>query len=142
MVLDSCDGAEHCTTSGIRASITSYNSQIFSKSMQSSTAESFNILTWQQILADEHGLSFSAYIPKAPTMQTLNPLSSGPLTSLKATDIASLGSLGWTIKPPVSETESREEELFRLVIESSTINERVKTLLTEGAKVAPEESEQ
>ena len=96
----------------------------------------------QQILADEHGLSFSAYIPKAPTMQSLNPLASGPLTSLKATDIASLGSLGWTIKPPVSETESREEELFRLVIESSTINERVKTLLTEGAKVTPVEGEQ
>ena len=29
MVLDSYDGTEHYTTSGIRASITSYNSQIF-----------------------------------------------------------------------------------------------------------------
>jgi len=96
----------------------------------------------QQVLAEEHGLSFSAYIPKAPSMQTLNPLASGPLTSLKATDIASLGALGWTIKPPVSDTESKEEELFRLVIESSTIGERVKTLLTEGVRVAPEEGEQ
>ena len=45
-------------------------------------------------------------------------------------------------KPPVSESESKEEELFRLVIESTTISERVKTLLTEGAKVAVVESEQ
>ena len=54
MVLDSFDGTEHHQSSGIKASVTSHNSQIFSKSMQlSSTAESFNILTWQQILADE-----------------------------------------------------------------------------------------
>jgi len=32
--------------------------------------------------------------------------------------------------------ESKEEELFRLVIETNTINERVKTLLTDGVKVA------
>jgi hypothetical protein len=97
----------------------------------------------QQILAEEHGLSFSAYIPKAPSMPTsLNPLASGPLTSLKATDIASLSSLGWTIKPPASNQESKEEELFRLTVESDAVNSRVKTLLTEGAKVAVVESEQ
>jgi len=96
----------------------------------------------QQILAEEHGLSFSAYIPKAPSMQSFNPLATGPLTSLKATDIASLSSLGWTIKPPSSNEESKEEELFRLTVESDTLNSRVKTLLTEGAKVAVVESEQ
>ena len=97
----------------------------------------------QQILAEEHGLSFSAYIPKAPSMPTsLNPLASGPLTSLKATDIASLSSLGWTIKPPASNEESKEEELFRLTVESDAVNSRVKTLLTEGAKVGVVESEQ
>ena len=97
----------------------------------------------QQILAEEHGLSFSAYIPKAPSMPTtLNPLASGPLTSLKASDIASLSSLGWTIKPPAANEESKEEELFRLTVESDTINSRVKTLLTEGTKVAAVESEQ
>lgn len=97
----------------------------------------------QQILAEEHGLSFSAYIPKAPSMPTtLNPLASGPLTSLKATDIASLSSLGWTIKPPASNEESKEEELFRLTVESDTLNSRVKTLLTEGTKVPVVESEQ
>tara|TARA_A100001391_G_scaffold203062_1_gene194375 strand:- start:1748 stop:2419 length:672 start_codon:yes stop_codon:yes gene_type:complete len=97
----------------------------------------------QQILAEEHGLSFSAYIPKAPSMPTtLNPLASGPLTSLKATDIASLSSLGWTIKPPASNEESKEEELFRLTVESDAVNSRVKTLLTEGTKVPVVESEQ
>ena len=58
IVIDSYDGAEHYTSNATKASITSYNSQIFAKSMQHdeeeiSTAESFNILTWQQILADE-----------------------------------------------------------------------------------------
>ena len=97
----------------------------------------------QQKLAEEHGLSFSAYIPKAPSMPTtLNPLASGPLTSLKATDIASLSSLGWTIKPPASNEESKEEELFRLTVESDAVNSRVKTLLTEGTKVPVVESEQ
>ena len=97
----------------------------------------------QQILAEEHCLSFSAYIPKAPSMPTtLNPLASGPLTSLKATDIASLSSLGWTIKPPASNEESKEEELFRLTVESDAVNSRVKTLLTEGTKVPVVESEQ
>tara|TARA_Y100000004_G_scaffold131235_1_gene148061 strand:- start:3990 stop:4607 length:618 start_codon:yes stop_codon:yes gene_type:complete len=91
----------------------------------------------QQILAEEHGLSFSAYVPKAPSVSSLNPLNmvTGPLTTLKESDIASLSSSGWTIKPPQAQGETREEELFRLVIESDAINKRVKTLLTEGAKV-------
>ena len=95
----------------------------------------------QQILAEEHGLSFSAYVPKA---KSLNPLAAvtGPLTSLKQTDIQSLAGLGWTIRPPSMAEESVEEELFRLVIETDSINERVKVLLTEGTKVVPTESEQ
>jgi|TARA_R110002050_G_scaffold84291_2_gene179975 hypothetical protein len=86
----------------------------------------------QQILAEEHGLSFSAYIPSA---KSLNPLSSNPLTSLKQVDIQSLSSLGWTVRPPTMGIESKEEELFRLIIETNGINERVKTLLTEGVNV-------
>ena len=95
----------------------------------------------QQILAEEHGLSFSAYVPKA---KSLNPLAmvAGPLTSLKQVDIQSLAGLGWTIRPPSMNEESVEEELFRLVIETDSINERVKVLLTEGTKVVPTESEQ
>ena len=92
----------------------------------------------QQMLADEHGLSFSAYIPSA---RKLNPLSSGPLTSLKQQDIQSLSSLGWAIKPPNGMLETKEEELFRLLIENNGISERIKTLLTEGAKVAIVEEE-
>ena len=95
----------------------------------------------QQILAEEHGLSFSAYIPKAPS---LNPLTvmTGPMTTLKQADILSLTSVGWVIKPPASEVESAEEELFRLLIESDAISERLKVLLTEGAKIpVSEESE-
>ena len=59
IVLDSYDGDEHYTSNQTKASITSYSSQIFAKSMENnknesiSTAESFNIMTWQQILADE-----------------------------------------------------------------------------------------
>ena len=86
----------------------------------------------QQMLAEEHGLSFSAYIPSA---KSLNPLATGPLTSLKENDISSLSSLGWSIKPPSGLSESREEELFRLVIESNALNDRVKTLLKEGTKI-------
>lgn len=86
----------------------------------------------QQILAEEHGLSFSAYIPSA---KSLNPLSSNPLTSLKQVDIQSLSSLGWTVRPPTMGAETKEEELFRLIIETNGINERVKTLLTEGVNV-------
>tara|TARA_R110000751_G_scaffold54663_2_gene117527 strand:+ start:809 stop:1474 length:666 start_codon:yes stop_codon:yes gene_type:complete len=86
----------------------------------------------QQILAEEHGLSYSAYIPKMPN---LNPLSIGPLTSLKQMDIQSLSSLGWTVKPPNSGQETREEEFFRLLLDINSSNERMKVLLTEGVKV-------
>ena len=86
----------------------------------------------QQMLAEEHGLSYSAYIPKMPN---LNPLSSGPLTSLKQGDITSLAGLGWTVKPPTMSGESKEDELFRLLIENESNSNRVKVLLTEGVKV-------
>jgi len=90
----------------------------------------------QQILADEHGLSFSAYMPST---RRLNPLASGPVTSLKVEDIQSLSSLGWGIQPPVANTETKEEELFRLIIANNGISARIKTLLTEGAKVVNNE---
>ena len=95
----------------------------------------------QQILAEEHGLSFSAYIPKAPS---LNPLAAiaGPMTTLKQADILSLTAVGWVVKPPSAEIETGEEEMFRLLIESDAISERLKVLLTEGAKIpVSEESE-
>jgi len=93
----------------------------------------------QQILAEEHGLSFSAYVPKASSLNPINLVSAGPLKSLKESDIQSLAALGWTVKPPSSEEESKEAELFRLIIEHSAIGDRVKVLLTEGAKMTPVE---
>ena len=93
----------------------------------------------QQILAEENGLSFSAYIPKP---RILNPLSSGPLISLTQGDIVSLSSSGWIIHPPKGESESKEEEMFRLIIECSGTQERMKTLLTEGIRVPVEEKEE
>ena len=97
----------------------------------------------QQILEEEHGLSFSAYVPKAPSVSSFNPLNmvTGPMTTLKESDIASLSGVGWIIKPPTGEIESSEEELFRLLVESDAINKRVKVLLTEGAKVTTKESD-
>lgn len=97
----------------------------------------------QQMLAEEHGLSFSAYVPKAPSVSSFNPLNmvTGPMTTLKESDIASLSGVGWVIKPPTGEIESSEEELFRLLVESDAINKRVKVLLTEGAKVTTKESD-
>ena len=89
----------------------------------------------QQILAEEHGLSFSAYIPSAKSLNPVNLVTSSPLTTLKQADIQSLSAMGWVIKPPSNGMETKEEELFRLIIESNGINERVKTLLTEGANV-------
>ncbi len=89
----------------------------------------------QQILAEEHGLSFSAYIPSAKSLNPVNLVTSGPMTTLKQTDMQSLSAMGWTIRPPNNGVENKEEELFRLIIETNNINERVKTLLTEGVNV-------
>ncbi len=89
----------------------------------------------QQILAEEHGLSFSAYIPSAKSLNPVNLVTSGPMTTLKQADMQSLSAMGWTIRPPNNGTENKEEELFRLIIETNNINERVKTLLTEGVNV-------
>ena len=92
----------------------------------------------QQILAEEHGLSFSAYVP---SVKTLNPLSSSPLTTLKQGDIQSLSALGWVIRPPQMSTTSKEEELFRLLIESEAVSSRMKALLTEGVVVQDVEAD-
>ena len=92
----------------------------------------------QQMLAEEHGLSFSAYVP---SMKSLNPIASGPLTTLKQQDIQNLSALGWTIKPPQMNTETREEELFRLIVENNAHNERVKKLLIEGTQIQENKEE-
>ena len=93
----------------------------------------------QQILAEEHGLSFSAYVPK-PKMPKI--LESSPLTSLRKSDIETLSAAGWTIRPPSMSVESSEDELFRLTMESHAINNRVFDLMTNGTKVIQEIKEE
>eukprot|EP00978_Attheya_sp_CCMP212_P039102 scaffold200342_cov24-Attheya_sp.AAC.1 len=56
IVLDSNNGAEHSTTAGKRLNVVLYSSQIFSGKTVAAgvtTAESFNILTWQQVIGEE-----------------------------------------------------------------------------------------
>ncbi len=94
----------------------------------------------QQILAEEHGLSFSAYIPSAKSLNPVNLVRSGPITQLKQEDINSLTSLGWSIQPPVNANSSKEERLYGLMIENAAMSARIKSLLTEGVKITtPEE---
>jgi len=95
----------------------------------------------QQILAEEHGLSFSAYIPSAKSLNPVNLVTSGPLTTLKEADIHSLSSLGWVIKPPQMGSSSKEEELYKLLIENEGVSSRMKALLTEGVVVTDVEAD-
>tara|TARA_R100001510_G_scaffold57410_1_gene65370 strand:+ start:63 stop:734 length:672 start_codon:yes stop_codon:yes gene_type:complete len=91
----------------------------------------------QKILADEHGLSFSAYVPSPKKL-----ISSGPLTTLRMEDIQSLSAVGWTVKPPKTEVTSKEEELFMLLIEQKSTTERIQTLLKTGTKIIEQEEEE
>ena len=88
----------------------------------------------QQMIAEEHGLEFKKYVPmpKVPKL-----LQSSPLTSLRQSDIEALSEVGWTIRPPTMQSETLEDELFRLTIESQAINKRVLKLITDGAEVIP-----
>jgi len=93
----------------------------------------------QQILAEEHGLSFSAYIPSARSLNPVNLVKSGPITQLKQEDINSLTSLGWNITPPANENSSKEEQLYALMIENTAMSAKIKSLLTEGVKIETQE---
>jgi len=92
-----------------------------------------------KILAEEHGLSFSAYIPKP---KVPNILTSAPLTSLRQSDIEALSASGWTVRPPQMSLESPEDELFRLTMESHAINNRVLKLMTTGTNVVQQQQQQ
>ena len=81
----------------------------------------------QQILADEHGLDFKAFIPKPRIPQVL---SKGPLTTLSKEDIASLIAGGWMIKPPMNNLEETPpQEVMRLSKEIRTALERMDFLI-------------
>ena len=93
----------------------------------------------QQFIAEEHGLEFKKYVPmpKVPKM-----LQSAPLTSLRQSDIEALSEVGWTIRPPQMQSETLEDEMFRLTIESQAINKRVLKLITVGAEIIPQTIEE
>jgi len=84
----------------------------------------------QQILADEHGLDFKAFIPKPRMPQVL---SKGPLTTLSKADVISLAAVGWAISPPKVEGEEKPiEELNRLSLEIRLASERMGEIMKKG----------
>ena len=88
------------------------------------------------MIAEEHGLEFSSYIPK-PRIPKI--LQSAPLTSLRQSDIENLSAAGWTIKPPEMTVETSEDELFRLTIENNANNTRIVKLMQEGTTIIPQD---
>ena len=81
----------------------------------------------QQIMAEEHGLDFKAFVPRPKIPQMMK---SGPLTTLSQNDIASLSAIGWLIKSPdMRETETSMDELKRLVNEIENANVRIQEIL-------------
>ena len=86
----------------------------------------------QQILAEENGLEFSAYIPKPKIPQMLQR---GPLKHLRPQDVQSLAALGWEIKSPVSNKEEPPVEYARLMVEVEANLKRMNALV----KGSPEE---
>ena len=82
----------------------------------------------QQILADEHGLDFKAFIPRPKVPQMLK---SGPLKTLSRDDVLSLTSTGWIITPPVvKDNESEMAEVIRLIAEIETNTKRLQSMVT------------
>jgi len=82
----------------------------------------------QQILADEHGLDFKAFMPKPRMPQVL---SKGPLTTLSKADVISLVGAGWIINSPEPTTdENKLEEIIRLTDRIRTDSERMNALIT------------
>ena len=81
----------------------------------------------QQILAEQHGLDFKAFIPR-PKMPQMSK--KGPLTSLSQSDIASLSAIGYIItSPDMRETETPIDEVKRLTNEIQNANVRIQELL-------------
>ena len=79
----------------------------------------------QQILAEEHGLEFRAYLPKAkvPTFRR------GPLTDLNQVDMTSLISAGWVIEPPKGTKETPKEQYIRLMAEMQGKMKQIENLI-------------
>jgi hypothetical protein len=67
----------------------------------------------QQMLAEEHGLEFKAFLPK-PKIPIINR---GPLQDLTQSDMASLIAIGWIIEPPKGTKDTPKEQYVRLMAE-------------------------
>ena len=82
----------------------------------------------QQILADEHGLDFKAFIPKA---KMPNMLKRQQLNTLTKEDDMRLTSMGWNITPPTPATDAETQmaEIVRLMAEIQLNTERVNYLI-------------
>ena len=84
----------------------------------------------QQILAEEHGLDFKAFIPKPKMPQIMRRT---PLTNLSPDDVASLTGAGWVIHAPtLKDEESRKQETQRLMLEIENNFKRINFLLGDG----------
>ena len=81
----------------------------------------------QQILAEQHGLDFKAFIPR-PKMPQIGKR--GALTTLSQSDIASLSAIGYVItSPAMRETETPMEEVKRLTDDIQNANVRIQAIL-------------
>ena len=79
----------------------------------------------QQILAEQHGLEFKAFIPRMPRLTK-----SGPLTTLTKEDVTSLVSAGWLIKPPtLADNKSATNEAIEIVGEINILTDRLNHLM-------------
>ena len=79
----------------------------------------------QQILAEQHGLEFKAFVPRMPKM-----LKGGPISSLTKVDVTALTAAGWFIKPPsLGDNRTATEEVIGLVTEINIISERLTLLM-------------
>jgi len=81
----------------------------------------------QQILAEENGLDFKAFIPRARLPQIMKR---GPFTTLTKDEVVNHTSTGWLIKPPtMTDSETTMSEIVRLVAEIGLSTERLNFLL-------------
>ena len=79
----------------------------------------------QQILADQHGLEFKAFVPRMPKM-----LKGGPITSLTKNDVTSLVAAGWFIRPPaLGDNRTATDEVIRLITEINIMSDRLNHLM-------------
>ena len=90
----------------------------------------------QQILAEQHGLEFKAFIPKIPRLTKASPIK-----TLTKEDVASLVSAGWLIKPPtLADNKSATNEAIEIVGEINILTDRLNHLMVkQGVKVEGEE---